>query len=273
MQNPKLILADEPIASLDPMNAQIVMETLRRIHEEDGRTVIANLHTLDTARKYCDRVIGMRQGRIVFDGTPEQLTTGIAREIYGAGADFSEAATSTEIREQVSVSAWLSSALPVGAGQYQLEWKDEKTNRSVLATTALTSAAFAGGHGISEFRIGILAGENAQDRLNNNECLRERTEDLLGVETKLFAPADYDGVIQGLLGGTIDMAWLGASGYAKTFLSDENAVQPVLVAVNLDGSYGYHSIGFARKDSNITSLEDMQGKAFGLAIQTQHLVT
>lgn len=105
MQNPKLILADEPIASLDPMNAQIVMETLRRIHEEDGRTVIANLHTLDTARRYCDRVIGMRQGRIVFDGTPEQLTTGIAREIYGAGAGFSEAATSTEIREQVTVSA------------------------------------------------------------------------------------------------------------------------------------------------------------------------
>ena len=105
MQNPKLILADEPIASLDPMNAQIVMETLRRIHEEDGRTVIANLHTLDTARRYCDRVIGMRQGRIVFDGTPEQLTTGIAREIYGAGANFSEAATSTEIREQVTVSA------------------------------------------------------------------------------------------------------------------------------------------------------------------------
>lgn len=97
MQDPKIILADEPIASLDPMNAQIVMEALRRIHEEDGRVVIANLHTLDTARRYCDRVIGMRDGRIVFDGTPDQLTTGAARDIYGAGADFSEAATSTEI--------------------------------------------------------------------------------------------------------------------------------------------------------------------------------
>jgi len=97
MQDPKIILADEPIASLDPMNAQTVMEALRRIHEEDGRTVIANLHTLDTARRYCDRVVGMRDGRIVFDGLPEQLTTGVAREIYGAGADFSEAATSTEI--------------------------------------------------------------------------------------------------------------------------------------------------------------------------------
>lgn len=97
MQDPRIILADEPIASLDPMNAQTVMEALRRIHEEDGRTVIANLHTLDTARRYCDRVIGMRDGRIVFDGLPEQLTTGVAREIYGAGSDFSEAATSTEI--------------------------------------------------------------------------------------------------------------------------------------------------------------------------------
>ena len=97
MQDPKIILADEPIASLDPMNAQVVMDTLRRIHEEDGRMVIANLHTLDTARRYCDRVVGMRDGRIVFDGTPQQLTTGVARDIYGADAGFSEAATSTAI--------------------------------------------------------------------------------------------------------------------------------------------------------------------------------
>ncbi len=97
MQDPRIILADEPIASLDPMNAQVVMQSLRAIHEEDGRTVIANLHTLDTARRYCGRVIGMREGRIVFDGVPQQLTTGVARDIYGAGGDFSEAATSTEI--------------------------------------------------------------------------------------------------------------------------------------------------------------------------------
>jgi len=97
MQDPKVILADEPIASLDPMNAQVVMDTLRRIHDEDNRMVIANLHTLDTARRYCDRVIGMRDGRIVFDGTPDQLTTGVARDIYGADASFSEAATSTSI--------------------------------------------------------------------------------------------------------------------------------------------------------------------------------
>ena len=97
MQDPKVILADEPIASLDPMNAQVVMDTLKRINVEDGRMVIANLHTLDTARRYCDRVIGMRDGRIVFDGTPDQLSTGVARDIYGADASFNEAATSTAI--------------------------------------------------------------------------------------------------------------------------------------------------------------------------------
>ena len=97
MQEPKIILADEPIASLDPMNAQIVMDALRTIHDEDGHTILVNLHTLDTARRYCERVIGMRDGRIVFDGTPEQLSTGAARDIYGAGADFSENATSTRI--------------------------------------------------------------------------------------------------------------------------------------------------------------------------------
>uniref|UniRef100_UPI003B51C45C phosphonate ABC transporter ATP-binding protein n=1 Tax=Roseovarius indicus TaxID=540747 RepID=UPI003B51C45C len=97
MQQPKIVLADEPIASLDPMNAQLVMDDLRRIHEEDGRTVIANLHTLDTARRYCDRVIGMLHGRVVFDGTPAQLTTGVARDIYGADGSFSESSTSTDI--------------------------------------------------------------------------------------------------------------------------------------------------------------------------------
>jgi phosphonate transport system substrate-binding protein len=132
---------------------------------------------------------------------------------------------------------------------------------AAIATIGLVGAAQA--DSVSEFRIGILGGENAQDRMNSNECLRAKTEALLGVKTKLFAPADYNGVIQGLLGGTIDMAWLGASGYAKTFLSDPNAVEPVLVKVNVDGGYGYHSIGFARKDSGIASLADMKGKVFG----------
>ena len=132
---------------------------------------------------------------------------------------------------------------------------------ALAATTALSTGAVA--QEITEFRIGVLGGENAQDRMNSYACLQEYTTDLLGVETKVFAPADYNGVIQGLLGGTIDMAWLGASSYAATYLQDPAAVEPVLVKQNLDGSIGYHSIGFARVDSGITALEDLKGRTFG----------
>lgn len=131
----------------------------------------------------------------------------------------------------------------------------------LLATAALVGTAAA--QEISEFRIGILGGENAQDRLTSHECLKTYTRETLGVEVKLFTPADYDGVIQGLLGGALDMAWLGASGYAKAYLTDPEAVEPVLVKTNLDGSFSYHSIGFARKDSGIATLADMKGRKFG----------
>ncbi len=85
VQEPGILLADEPIASLDLRNATIVMDSLRRINKEDGITVICNLHLLQTAKDYCDRIIGMRKGAIVFDGTPSQLSDPLAREIYGAG--------------------------------------------------------------------------------------------------------------------------------------------------------------------------------------------
>jgi len=103
MQQPKLILADEPIASLDPMNAKVVMDSLRDINLKEGITVITNLHTLDTARAYCNRIIGMAGGKVVFDGAPESLTREAVRLVYGAdanGEEISEAITSTSIRPE-----------------------------------------------------------------------------------------------------------------------------------------------------------------------------
>lgn len=139
----------------------------------------------------------------------------------------------------------------------------KKLAATLLLSTALVGAASA--QGITEFRIGLLGGENAQDRLASNECFRAYTEEVLGVPTRLFTPADYNGVIQGLIGGSLDLAWLGASAYAAVWLNDPEAVEPVLVKTNLDGSYMYYSIGFARADSGITSLDDMEGRSFAFA--------
>jgi phosphonate transport system ATP-binding protein len=87
MQEPKFILADEPIASLDPRNARTVMEALRQVNREDGITVLTNLHHLDTARHYCDRIVAMQAGRVMFDGPPAMLTGEKVREIYGVSED------------------------------------------------------------------------------------------------------------------------------------------------------------------------------------------
>jgi len=86
VQEPRLILADEPIASLDPRNTKVVMDALQRINRHFGITVICNLHSLDLAKTYCDRLVGMAQGRVVFDGAPEALTDAAARELYGIEA-------------------------------------------------------------------------------------------------------------------------------------------------------------------------------------------
>jgi phosphonate transport system ATP-binding protein len=87
LQEPRLMLADEPIASLDPRNARLVMDALRRIHREDGLTVLVNLHHLDTARHYCDRIVALAAGRVVFDGTPAELTPERVREVYGVSEE------------------------------------------------------------------------------------------------------------------------------------------------------------------------------------------
>ena len=100
VQEPSILLADEPIASLDLRNATIVMDALRRINKEDGITVICNLHLLQTARDYCDRIIGMRKGAIVFDGPPSQLTDSLAREIYGGGEPGMRKSTSRSPRRR-----------------------------------------------------------------------------------------------------------------------------------------------------------------------------
>jgi phosphonate transport system ATP-binding protein len=83
VQEPRIILADEPIASLDPRNTRAVMDALQSINRELGITVLCNLHSLDLARSYCNRLVGLSAGEVVFDGTPAQLSDHFVRNIYG----------------------------------------------------------------------------------------------------------------------------------------------------------------------------------------------
>ena len=87
VQGAKVVLADEPIASLDPESSRNVMEILARINREDRCTVIVSLHQVEMALKYCPRVVALHQGRVVFDGPSSLLTPALLRELYGVRAD------------------------------------------------------------------------------------------------------------------------------------------------------------------------------------------
>jgi phosphonate transport system ATP-binding protein len=81
-QQPKVILADEPVASLDPVASEEIMTLLREICSRDGITVVVNLHQVELARRFADRIIGMSSGKIVFDDSPKQMTQSALRTIY-----------------------------------------------------------------------------------------------------------------------------------------------------------------------------------------------
>ncbi|WP_203335370.1 phosphonate ABC transporter ATP-binding protein [Nocardioides limicola] len=97
-QQPSVVLADEPVASLDPPTANQVMRDLQRINRELGITTVVNLHFLDLARRYADRIIGMRAGRVVFDGTGEQADDKVFEDIYGRSLTAEDvSATPTQV--------------------------------------------------------------------------------------------------------------------------------------------------------------------------------
>ena len=79
---PKIILADEPVSALDPKSARKVMEILKKVNETYGVTVIANLHHLEYAKEYCDRIIGVNSGTVIFDNNSENLTEKLVEKIY-----------------------------------------------------------------------------------------------------------------------------------------------------------------------------------------------
>lgn len=82
-QNPKIILADEPVAALDPVTANMVMEDFVNINKELNISILINIHHVDIALKYCDRIIGVRAGEIVYDGPSKDVTTEVLEMIYG----------------------------------------------------------------------------------------------------------------------------------------------------------------------------------------------
>ncbi len=142
---------------------------------------------------------------------------------------------------------------------------------TILSTRALAQAAMpapgkkAWAAQIPTLRIGLLGGENDSDRLGRYDGYRKLLEDTFQVPVRLFPAADSAGVIQAFGAKQIEMSSMGSSGYAGAWLDTNGNVEPLVVAVEKDGSISYRSVLVVRADSGIGSLEEMRGKSLAWA--------
>ena len=111
VQGAKVLLADEPIASLDPASARRVMETLETINREDGITVVVSLHQVEYARRFCARTVALEAGRVVFDGSSDLLTNDRLREIYKTASEELILPDASEVRDRPRFSPGAEAAL------------------------------------------------------------------------------------------------------------------------------------------------------------------
>lgn len=115
------------------------------------------------------------------------------------------------------------------------------------------------------YNIGLLGGENEADRLRRYDCFANYMSDTLGVPVELYPASDYAGVMQGLLAGQLHQAGMGASGYAGVYLQDPDAVSPLLTTKNVDDSLGYYAVIYVKSDTDMQSLEDLEGMSLAYA--------
>jgi phosphonate transport system substrate-binding protein len=140
--------------------------------------------------------------------------------------------------------------------------------RALLAAIAICAIGIAAANAQSdkpkEFRVGLLGGENTQDRLARYGKFQQLLEQKLGMPVKLFPAADYAGVMQGIAAGQLEMAGFGASSFAGAWL-DCKCIEPIVVPQEADGSTYYYAVMVVRADSGIKSLEDMKGHSLAWA--------
>ena len=139
--------------------------------------------------------------------------------------------------------------------------------RILLAAVAACSLGLASAHAQDkpkEFRVGLLGGENTQDRLARYGKFQELLQQALGMPVKLYPAADYAGVMQGIAAGQLEMAGFGASGFAGAWL-DCKCIEPIVVPQENDGSTYYYSVMVVRADSGIQSLDAMKGHSLAWA--------
>lgn len=245
VQGAKAIFLDEPVASLDPVSARKVMELLEDLNKNDGVTVAVVLHQIDYAIKFCDRIIALKSGKIVYDGPKEGLVKEKLIEIYGAEYD-EESGGAAPLEETVPPpKAKKSSAL-----LKIVQW--------AVAGALLVGAGFSlysqMGMKSSDINFSILATENSQNAQARWKPFIEDMRKQTGLNIKPYFQSGYAGLVQAVISGNVQVGWFSnkpgwevvKSGKAEVFVRSADTA----------GYDGYTSILIAKSDSKIT-LDDV----------------
>jgi phosphonate transport system substrate-binding protein len=256
-QGPRLILADEPVASLDPASARMVLGMLHRICKEDGLAAVVSLHQVDLARAYADRVVGLNQGRVVFDGPPRRAG------LRGAGFRllFAQRPGPPPRFGPDPGNRDMTRALPLVA----------------LLTLALTgcSGSGPGSGGESDpdpLKAALLPDESPNTVITNNRKLKEYLEQQLGRKVELVVTTDYSSMIEAVRHGRVHLAYFGPLSYVLARQKTE--IEP-FAALKSQGSTTYRAVLIANAAAGIDSVAAVRGKdvAFGDAASTSsHLI-
>jgi len=267
VQAPTLILADEPIASLDPATADRVLGLLHSICKADGITAVVSLHQLEFARRYADVVIGLAQGAVVFEGPVRKLGTAEIRKLYGTadGAAVDGGRRATPAGEP-----------PIPAPQQDRNLRmNRRSFVGGVATVAISMpfAALAQSPNPARLRVALLPDENASTLIQNAQPLKSYLEKTLKKSVELVVTTDYSSMIEAMRFGRIEIAYFGPFSYvlAKSKAPD---IEPFAVGIER-GQPFYNSIIISQADGPVKAVADIKGKNFGYGDQastSSHLI-
>jgi phosphonate ABC transporter ATP-binding protein len=244
LQGAEAIFLDEPVASLDPVSARKVMELLRDLNAQDGVTVVVTLHQIDYATKFCDRIVALKAGKIVYDGPKEGLSRDILIEIYGA--EFDEETGDAAPKEE-----------PVLAAANQNHRRGFLGNAAQVALGALVlgGAAYAlwnqtKPNDAADINFSILATENSQNLGTRWAPFLKDMEAQTGLTIKPFFGSSYAPLVTAMQFGQTQVGWFSnkpgweiiKTGKAEVFLRSSDP----------SGIDGYTSNVIVRANSNLT---------------------
>jgi phosphonate transport system substrate-binding protein len=240
VQGARTLFLDEPVASLDPVSARTVMQLVRDLNRQDGVGVVVTLHQIEHARKYCDRIIALRAGKIVYDGSVEGLTPAVLSDVYGAEYDPETGEAAVAEAEPVKAA--------VRPHNRWLGW----LQAAAAAALAAGAVYLALGRETqqADLNFSILATENSQNQADRWEPFLADMRRQTGLSIKPFFGSNYNALVNAMRFNQTQVGWFSNKSGLEA-VRQANA-DVFLRSSDASGVDGYNSVIIVPAQSKLT---------------------